>query len=151
MQNDKPPRPRHYAFAHLNLRMLLRSKSSVWPLFRDAPSEAALDELLAKAWGDAEGASGASDVAGLRDEIPTGKRIDGGILVRMPPPEGTTEAHFIAAVEHGGAVRYFTLERSLLGAVLCEWTDEVHANMGSCPADEESFLAAVRSRLEPAN
>src|SRR5262245_3628466 len=36
MQNDKQPRPRHYAFAHGKLRMLLRTGSIVWPMFRDA-------------------------------------------------------------------------------------------------------------------
>lgn len=148
MQNDKQPRPRHYAFAHGKLRLLLRTGSAVWPMFRDAKSEAELNLLIDKAW-DGDDADAAD--AGEYPWRPTARTIDGGILVRMPPPEGTTEAHFIAVLEHEGKVRYFTLEKSLMGAVLCEWTDAVHANMGSCPTDEESFLAAVRNKLTPAN
>lgn len=147
MQNDKQPRPRHYGFAHGKLRMLLRTGSVVWPMFRDAKSEAELNLLVDKAW---EGEEGASD-AGAYPWKPTGRTIDGGVLIRMPPPEGTTEAYFIAALETESEgekkVRYFTLEKSLLGAVLCEWTDSIHANMGDCPTDEEGFLAAVRNKL----
>lgn len=147
MQNDKQPRPRHYGFAHGKMRMLLRTGSAVWPIFRDAKSEAELNVLVDKAW---EGDEGDSD-ADAYPWKPTGRTIDGGVLVRMPPPEGTTEAYFIAALEHEEKVRYFTLEKSFLGAVLCEWTESTHANMGDCPTDEEGFLAAVRNKLTPAN
>lgn len=73
MQNDKKPRPRHYGFAHMKLRMLLRTGSAVWPMFRDAKSEADLNFLIAKAW---EG----DDVERLE---PAGRRIEPAVADRL--------------------------------------------------------------------
>jgi hypothetical protein len=67
----------------------------------------------------------------------------------MSDPEGMTECYWVAILEHGDRPRYFTLEKSLANAVLCEWTDDAHVNLGPCEIDEATFVAAARSKVAP--
>jgi hypothetical protein len=70
-------------------------------------------------------------------------------LVKMPPPEVTPEAYFVALVFFpDGAARVFTLE--VLGearnhAVVCEWAkDGAHLNLGvRSPTDAQGFLVTL--------
>ena len=79
-------------------------------------------------------------------------------VVIMPPPQGMTEAYFVALFyqERTRTTRVFTLEKgvSLDPAatpltVFCEWTaDNVHRNMGPGPEPVAGlFLAAAASHL----
>ena len=85
------------------------------------------------------------------------------VVVTLPPPQGMTEAYFVALLQQRlpaaakPITRVFTLELgfALTSAtshtVLCEWTPESsHLNRGPGPApDVEAFLTAVQLLLEP--
>ncbi len=80
-------------------------------------------------------------------------------LITLPPPEATTEAHFVAPAYHpelDGKVfaRYFTLEYTLglqdglPHTMLCGWSGTTHFNMGDGPAAErEAFFQAIQQIL----
>lgn len=149
MHDDDAGRPRakHYAFAHQFLRRVTVGKKEVWNGVRAAAAAGAIDDILRRMWEDMDETPG-QDSGGP----PTGEAIDGGVLIRMSEPRRTTECHLIAILASADQPRYFTLERSLVvPAVLCEWTDEAHVNYGECAVDEETFLAAARSKLEPSS
>ncbi|MDP6546836.1 MAG: hypothetical protein QGH60_22915 [Phycisphaerae bacterium] len=86
------------------------------------------------------------------------------ILVRMPDPRNTAEAHLIAIVlklerdtttpPENVEFAYFTLEKGVdqdggERTVLCSWSmDDTHVNYGDGPpVDEEEFLKAVENLL----
>lgn len=141
------PRAKHYAFAHQFLRQVTVTKREVWNGVRGAAAAGALDDILRRMWEDMDDMPG-QDSGGP----PRGVAVDGGVLIRMSEPERTTECHVIAILGKGELPRYFTLEKSMIvPAVMCEWTDEAHLNYGECAVDEETFLAAARSKLEPSN
>ena len=148
MANDtKRPRGRHYGFAHGVLRSLVRTKGGgVFRLLREGATNGSAQHALTAMWNDMEAAPG--------EEYPEPPRLAGiesGVLVHMPAPEAVTEAYMVAIVESGDDVRYFTLEKGLVSAMLCEWADGTHVNMGVCDATEEAFLEAVRKKLGAAS
>jgi hypothetical protein len=79
------------------------------------------------------------------------------VIVRPPLAKHTTEAHFIGVVIAGDRIdRYFVLEHSWKlddtpSTWLGEWTPASHLGLGDGPPpdDENGFLQAVLSRLNP--
>lgn len=79
------------------------------------------------------------------------------VVVTLPPPQGMTEAYFVALLQKPGESggRVFTLELgfSLTAesshTVLCEWTpDGTHLNRGPGPTpDVELFLQTITPLL----
>ena len=79
-------------------------------------------------------------------------------LVKLPHPEGITEVYFVAVLEKGQNVRYFTLEHTVAelceggaAAVIGEWTkDREHLNYGCGPQPEkETFVRTVVAFVRP--
>ena len=149
-------RKQHYVFAHLLLKNALLEDASVLRDMvekKDAPAQTFLD-LWEKA---RQTASGTGNKRDLVNAEPKARVLEDGVLVMMPPPKGITEARYVAALLEGDAVRYFLLEKTTTAFggkpyVLCEWTaDGKHVNLGSDAVpdeiDEDSFLAAVRTKL----
>ncbi|MDK2124067.1 hypothetical protein [Parachitinimonas caeni] len=158
------PRNVHYVFAHQALRQLCQED----PLrfFAIIGSEEQMD-FLAWAWGVTEKNVG-EKADGYRVEevaVTRGRILDRpGIIVQLPQPRATAEAHFVGIVldvplseasppEKVG-FRYFVLEcgTHLDGTertVLCEWTaDGDHRNYGDGPAiTVQDFVAAIEKRL----
>lgn len=139
-------RAKHYAFAHQFLRAVTVTNPAVWNGVRAAAATGAIDGILRRMWGELDEQPGQDS-----GSAPTGKALDGGVLIRMSAPEGMPECYWVAILEHDGGPRYFTLEKSLANAMLCEWADDVHMNLGPCEIDEATFVAAARSKVAPPN
>ena len=139
-------RAKHYAFAHQFLRSVTVTNPAVWKGVRAAAATGAIDSILRRMWDELDEAPGQDS-----GSAPTGTALDGGVLIRMSAPEGMPECYWVAILEHEDRPRYFTLEKSLTSAMLCEWTDEAHRNLGPCEIDEATFVAAARSKLAPPN
>ena len=126
------------------------------------------DEFLKDVWGqicencDPEGKASFD----ISEVIASTGRIKDypAIVIRMPPPQRTTEAYFVAVVlkidveeddqPENPDFAYLTLEKgmNLDGSdrmVLCGWTGEnTHDNYGEGPeATPEAFVAAVEARV----
>lgn len=153
------PREHHYVFAH----QMLRQACEQDPLkFFGVMSDDEREGLLALLWkltADVVGrpVSGleTSDVS-VRPCLVNNKPT---VLLKMPTPVATTEAHFVGVVyledmsqdgppgEH--AFRYFTLEHGSnqdgsTRTVLCEWVNGAHINLGDGPpATFAAFKAAL--------
>lgn len=137
-------RAKHYAFAHQFLRSVTVSNPAVWEGVRAAAKTGAIDAILRRMWNELDEAPGQDS-----GPAPTGTALDAGVLIRMSEPDGMPECYWVAILEHEGTPRYFTLEKSLMNAVLCEWTDDAHLNLGPCEIDEATFVAAARARVAP--
>src|SRR5262245_15832157 len=86
---ERPGPSPHYIFVHQLLRELVRDERFWSSLFVSTDNDDGIaDVVFAKMCGDVGG-----DPASAK---PTAHRIEGGVLVRMPPPEGMTECHFVA-------------------------------------------------------
>ncbi len=139
-------RAKHYAFAHQFLRKVTVTNPAVWKGVRAAAKAGAIDGILERMWSELDEMPGQDS-----GHAPTGAALDDGVLIRMSAPEGMPECYAVAILEHDDQPRYFTLEKSLMGAALCEWTDEAHVNFGPCENDEATFLAAARAKVAPSN
>lgn len=153
----------HYEFAHVALRGFF---------FKDPQDRLARirahdgQQLLCDFWDyvgkhlSEQGAGAWLPTAGLAVEpldLPGWR----GVIVHLPPPAITAEAHFIALAvglaADDGTCRYVLSERTLPSqgetgcAVLCEWkTDGSHANYGALPsATLEDFRQALAAHLPP--
>lgn len=155
------PRAHHYTFAHLAVRAVaLDDPLRFFALVASEDRRKVVEWLWDLVCKNTEGAEkpdfGADDIA-----LTTCRVADLPTMVfAMPEPRAVTEAHFVAIVLTGdggeggnGTARYFTLEcgDTLEGGartVLCEWTQEAHANFGDGPpAELAPFLAAVEAKL----
>ena len=139
-------RAKHYAFAHQFLRSVTVANPAVWKGVRAAAATGAIDGILRRMWSELDEQPGQDSGA-----PPTGEALDDGVLVRMSVPEGMPECFWVAILEHEDGPRYFTLEKSLTSAMLCEWTDDAHRNLGPCEIDEATFVAAARSKVASPN
>jgi hypothetical protein len=146
MEGASQPRARHYAFAHQFLRSVTVTNPAVWKGVRAAAASGAIDKILERMWDEVDEAPGQDS-----GHAPTGDALEDGVLIRMSDPDGMTECYSIAILEGDDGPRYFTLEKSLMNAVLCEWTDAAHVNFGPCAIDDATFVAAARSKVAPAN
>jgi hypothetical protein len=147
------PRSHHYGFAH---RELPAAAFRIGPAFITGVRDGRI--ALAKAWrlyGEQLPEAERLPADGLAAEVQTVGPHQVAV-VTLPPPEGPTEAHFVA-VAMAGDLRFFTLEaaRSPIGGewytVLGEWTsNHSHVNRGAGPqADKDAFVAAVVTHLQP--
>ena len=156
----------HYVLAHVALRQV--ALSDPFGFFGMMASPEARQEFLDDLWGqicrncDSEG--GATFT--VRDLTIHTTRIGDypTILVVMPPPQFTAEAHFVGIVLKVGItdmqetpdnpeLQYFTLEKGTdeSGAartVLCAWKGETHVNFGDGPeATPVAFLRKVEELI----
>jgi hypothetical protein len=163
-------RPHHYVFGHIVLRQLF---------FHNPPAFVAAlasrgEELVKQIWDDVgEKIEQAEDEAvqlpsqGLAcstHDIGSGAVA---VIVSLPPPEETPEAHFVGLVlrpprkklwgllgTEKEMARYITLEHGINiieggeRTVLCEWSGESHLNMGNGP--EATVSAFVHKLAEMA-
>jgi len=136
-------RAKHYTFAHQFLRKVTITDPTLWAGVRAAARSGAIAGILERMWDEVDEAPGQDS-----GPAPTAEALDDGVLIRMSAPEGMTECYAIVILGREEP-RYFTLEKSLENAVLCEWTDEAHVNFGPCPVDDATFVAAARSKVEP--
>lgn len=141
-------RPHHYFFAHRLLPALFRQDPAqfVSLLQRDGLP------FLAFWWHKASQDMPPEDHLSANGLGYTLRELENGwvaVVVTLPPPEGMTEAYFVALLQKPGdaAPRVFTLELgfSLTGetthTVLCEWTAEsTHLNRGPGPAPDLELL-----------
>lgn len=149
------PRAQHYQFGHRLFRDLMLDVTAVrgtMAMAKNGKADAAIEKL----WEGAAKMAMASE--GKRDVIPGGpptvRLLDDGLLVRMPPPRGTTECLFIAVLLKDDSVRYFTLEKappvlSKNPFTACEWTKDKHINFGNDAVPdptEDAFLDFARAR-----
>lgn len=138
-------RARHYTFAHQFLRKVTVTDPTLWAGVRAAARSGAIAAILERMWDEVDEAPGQDS-----GPAPTAEALDDGVLIRMSAPEGMTECYAIAILGRE-APRYFTLEKSLENAVLCEWTDDAHVNFGPCAVDDATFVAVARSKVEPSS
>ncbi|MDP6636423.1 MAG: hypothetical protein QGG42_16100 [Phycisphaerae bacterium] len=155
----------HYAFGHIALRQICKTN----PLgFFGAMASEDRDRFSREIWDSVckhcdETGSPAFTISDVK--ISTLRVADyPAILIRMPPPANTAEAHLIAIVlklkretttpPDNVEFAYFTLEKGVdtdgtERTVLCSWSmDDVHSNYGyGPPVDEREFLAAVEKLL----
>jgi hypothetical protein len=159
------PRDHHYVFAHYTVREVCEQDPLQFFSIVASPEQpkflAWLWELTAKRTG-----TPLSEVDTAALSVTTGRVKDcPAIIFKMPPPEASAEAHFVAVVltsspEPGGAggeasraqFRYFTLEygKNFDGAartVMCEWADGAHRNFGDGPAATIEDLIGAVERL----
>jgi hypothetical protein len=155
---DDPPGPtHHYALAH----HFLRQHCFMDPArFFDLMYSPERDGFMAHVWNEVCAICDPHGPApfGLADVIITSCYINDihAIIVAMPPPGKTGEAHFVGITlalhldENDGPekikVTYLTLEKGLRPGktVLCEWRDDEHANYGEGPPPtQEAFMAAM--------
>ncbi len=143
---DLEPRGQHYLFAHKILRSrflgnpeavmnqlqeggvtLLRS------LWDRAGFDPSIKEMVREHFTPGAPKKHLVEPDGLGcqiEKLPDGVTI---ALVTMPAPRAMTEAYFVAAIQGPTVRRYITLEYTTahpLGAVLCEWIGDNHANTG---------------------
>jgi hypothetical protein len=153
----KFPRKQHYAFAHKALpQIFFDNPEGLITGLQNRPGE-----VLNFIWNrvgehEIEYLSSEGLTAEVR-QLPDQTHI---ALVTMPPPEGMTEAYFMALVyrphpnkfilfKTQPIVRYLTLEYSLgeenlPTAVLCEWHMDRHLNYGAGPeVDLQAFFTTV--------
>jgi hypothetical protein len=165
------PRPQHYTFAHAALRALAFEDPERLVIALAAPEAERFLEEIWRAVGKDVAASG-EEVAEVPPDgieaIPA--RVAGrpAALVRMPPPEATTEAFFAAIVLNheldepakpapAPEVFYFTLERGFTldnspRTIFCQWDAEGHKNFGDGPpADPRKFLDHIVKHLSSAS
>ena len=165
-------RDHHYTFAHLFLRAAATERKLDLLAILASPQaddylldlwQSAYEFLAHEAGGKGQPPPGRVDATGLSSA--EGALIDGypTALVRLPPPQGLTEAYFVALCGVGAEIgtatrlwdtdaplRFFMLELSLGGTMLCEWHDDTHSNFGGGPpADLVSFVAAVEQVMTP--
>ncbi|THB75259.1 MAG: hypothetical protein D6B28_00645 [Gammaproteobacteria bacterium] len=156
----KQPRPHHYAFAHVALKMICDSD----PIqFFQVMGSDEKEKLLSFLWKNVveQCEDGQAPDFTMDDiTIHTVKLGDYPVvLVVMPPVMALTEAAMVAIVLNSDtspsksdkklAYRYFTLELGIstegkLQAELCEWVGEEHVNLGSNPEPNmKAFLSAI--------
>ena len=164
------PRRQHYLFAHVVLRQLAFENPMAVVGSLHSPKAG---ELLAMVWKDVtERVREAGEPTPLDgSELRAEGMLLGGfpcVIVTMPPPVATTEAHFVALVLHlrPGAgknapekpeLSYFTLEKGFSTdgsdrTVLCAWSaDQAHSNYGDGPEPTvPAFARAVEAMLAKA-
>ena len=160
----KQPRPHHYAFAHIALKMICDSDPIQFFTVMGSDQK---DKLLNFLWNNVvEQCEGGQKPDFTMDDI-TIHTVKLGdypvVLVIMPPVMALTEAAMVAIVlksnkEVGSsgkqvAYRYFPLELSLgqdgkLQTALCEWVGEEHINHGLSPEPNmKDFLTEIESLL----
>ena len=163
----KEPRRHHYEFAHLALRQLCANDPlKFFAIFGSEDQRGFVDWI----WKTVEDHVGtpAQDMRSDEISIVTCRLADSpAILISMPPPKATAEAHAVGLVltrtqrelvteaeaDAKPAFRYFTLEAgtNLDGSprtVLCEWAEESHLNFGDGPAaDLDAFGKAIEQKL----
>lgn len=111
-------RPHHYTFAHKVLPLDATTHPATW----DVISSDQAHGYLQMRWSDAAPATGALPAKGLMWVEPV--RAFGAEIrvVRMPPPEDTTEAYYGAiARSEDGAIRYFVCEKGAASVYWAEW------------------------------
>ncbi len=161
----KEPRPHHYIFAHRVLPALFLNDP---PKFIETIS-AGQDNFVHWLWkrvGEKEVQNASDRIApnGLSCAIMRAEDNATVAIVTLPPPEGMTEAYFVALVYWpqedaalAPAARYITLEHGMQAdgsprTVLCEWTKEMHANYGNGPEPVlQTFFEAVRALIQKTN
>lgn len=166
------PRNHHYMFVHAALKELALADPDKLVIALSAPES---DRFLLDLW-YAVGRdikrlaqSGSMDeveevsAEGL-EAIPARVAHHPAVLVRMPEPRATTEAHFAAIVLNHDIdeppkpapeppVYFFTLEKGFTldaspRTVFCEWDATAHKNYGDGPpADPRSFLDWIDRHL----
>ncbi len=160
----KQPRPHHYAFAHVALKMI--SESDPIQFFQVMGSDER-DKLLSFLWKNViEQCEDGQEPDFTMDDITIHTLKVGGypvVLVVMPPVMALTEAAMVAIVltanqeadsaDAAFGCRYFTLELGLsrkgdLQADLCEWVGQRHINHATNPEPNmKAFLDAVEVLL----
>lgn len=152
-QPAREPPGQHYYFAHRALRDLMlsdpRALHGVMMMARDGVA----NDFLRRMWVTAADVvrDAGYPVAAMAGGPPEAVLLPDGLLVRMPPPTRMTDCFYMAILGTQRGVRYFTLEKAgppmVEPCMLCEWTREVHANMGPfADTRAEAFLANVRAR-----
>jgi hypothetical protein len=138
----------HYAFAHRMLPSIFLNE----PAKFIGTLEQAGNDFLYYLWESLGNRLEASDLVapeGLDCQL---NQLDNDTtiaLITLPPPQQITEAYFVATVYRPPMKRFITLEYGSHGdgrqrTVLCEWTADIHSNMGDGPEPTlEAFFEAV--------
>ncbi len=158
------PRPHHYAFSHVALKMICDSD----PIqFFQVMGSDDRDKLLNFLWNKVVEQCKDNQAPDFTMDDVTIHTVKVGdypvVLVVMPPVMAVTEAAMVAIVltaneeaetaEAAFGCRYFTLELALskkgdLQADICEWVGEEHINHGkSSEPNMKAFLSAVEELL----
>jgi hypothetical protein len=165
LRKEPAPRCQYYFFAHYALRSAAYQLGAAAVGVLLSPRR---DEFLADMWrmateGCKQNGDDATDPLPPVEVLPLRAGPMPCVVLRMPPPQRTTECHFVGIVLHvdasddrppnleTAAVSYYTLERGARvdsGAertVLCGWSkDESHSNYGDGPPPEpQAFADAV--------
>jgi hypothetical protein len=158
-------RTHHYVFGHIALRQLFFYNP---PGFVGALADRGA-ELVKQIWDDVgkkvqEGELEATPLSSRGLDCSTHDLGSGtvAVVVALPRPEKTAEAHFVGLVlrmpkkrlwgllgRGKGVARYITLEHGVNieggdRTVLCEWSGEGHHNMGNGP---EATVSAFVQKL----
>jgi hypothetical protein len=159
------PRPQYYVFAHYVMRDATFELGAACPgiLLSDKR-----DEFLTEMWEHAASGIKENDPSEKTDPYPGIEVIPlrAGdfpcVVLKMPPPRGVTECHFVGIVaqmdlstaeepSEQTLMSFFTLEYGVgedmntPRTVLCEWSkDGTHSNYGDGPpAEPEMFANAI--------
>jgi hypothetical protein len=167
-ENDSPPArktPHHYILTHVALRQVaFGNPYRFFAVMASPQRQDFLDDLWRQVCQDCDKGGTASFTSSdikvhpiLLGDYPT-------VLVEMPKPEFTGEAHMVcvvikvpvqlAAEPDNPEVLYFTLEKGRTVTTgkditfLCGWDGESHVNYGYGPeADPAAFLERVRDLI----
>lgn len=167
------PRRQHYIFAHRALPQIIHSDPDKALELMAGPEADGFLPFFWRRVAERERIPAAEQLAprGLARTVRNEPDGTVAVVITLPPPEGDTEAYFVAAVFTPGprkllerpgvqaghasrSVRVFTLEKAGpldpgVITYLCEWTsDGTHANYGSGPEPEEAaFIQALSQRF----